>query len=65
VTILPADVLDVVVAANGQSQATLHAASFKHDPTIGSRHSLAKTVHSDTPPDFGLISTLGHFTYSE
>jgi hypothetical protein len=63
--LLPADVLDVIVHANGQSHAALQAPTLEYNAAIRSGHTLAKTMHAHAPPDLGLISTLGHLTYSK
>jgi hypothetical protein len=55
--LLPADVLYMIIAADGQAEATFQTPSLKHDAAIGSGHTLAKTVHTDAPPDLGLIGT--------
>jgi len=55
--LLPADVLYVIVAANGQPEATFQTAPLKHDAAIGSGHALAKAMHAYTPADLGLIRT--------
>ena len=57
---LPADVLDVRVAADGQAGAALQAPPLEHLAAICARHALAEAVHTHAPPDLGLISTLGH-----
>jgi len=58
-------VLDVVVAADGQPDAALQTTSFEYRPAISGGHALAEAMHSHTPPDLGLISSLGHFTDSK
>jgi hypothetical protein len=55
--ILPADVLHMIVAANGQPEATFQAAPLQHDAAVSSGHALAKAMHTDTPANLGLIST--------
>jgi hypothetical protein len=60
VEFLPADVLDVRVAANGQAQAPFEASSLEHRTTICAGHPLAEAMHTHAPPNFGLICTLGH-----
>jgi hypothetical protein len=47
----------MIIAADGQAEATFQTPSLKHDAAIGSGHTLAKTVHTDAPPDLGLIGT--------
>jgi hypothetical protein len=63
--ILPADVLNVVVATDGQPDAALQTTPFEHRPAISRGHALAEAMHSNTPSDFGLISSLRHFIDSE
>jgi hypothetical protein len=58
---LPADVLDMLVAADAQAEAALHATPLQHCPAIGGGHALAEAVHTYAPPDFWLICTLGHY----
>lgn len=55
--LLPADVLYMIIAADGQAEATFQTPTLKHDATIGSGHALAKAVHTHAPADFGLIWT--------
>jgi hypothetical protein len=59
VYLLPADVLDVIVAANREVQATLQASALEHLAAIGRGHALTKTVHTHAPADLWLISTFG------
>jgi hypothetical protein len=54
---LPADVLDVVVAANGKPDATSEPPPFKHGATICACHPLAETMHTHAPPNFRLIGS--------
>jgi hypothetical protein len=55
--LLPADVLYMVVTADGQPEATFQAPPLKHDAAVGSGHALAKAVHTHAPAYLGLIST--------
>jgi hypothetical protein len=57
-------VLDVRVAADGQAQAALQAPTLEDLASICAGHALAEAVHTHAPPDLGLISSLGHYTYS-
>jgi hypothetical protein len=57
---LPADVLDVRIAADSQSDAALEAPPLEYLAAVCAGHALSETVHSHAPPDLGLISTLGH-----
>jgi hypothetical protein len=54
--LLPADVLYMIIAADGQPEATFQTAPLKHDAAIGGGHALAKAVHAHTPADLWLIS---------
>jgi hypothetical protein len=54
--LLPADMLYVIIAADGQPEATFQTAPLKHDAAIGGGHALAKAVHAHTPADLWLIS---------
>jgi hypothetical protein len=55
--LLPADVLYMIIAADGQPKAPFQTAPLKDDAAIGSGHALAKTVHAHAPADLGLICT--------
>jgi len=55
--LLPADVLYMVIAADGQPKATFKTAPLKHDASIRSGHTLAETVHAHAPANLGLIRT--------
>jgi hypothetical protein len=57
-TFLPADALDVRVAANGQAMASAQTAAFEDLATIGRGHALAEAMHAHAAADLGLISTL-------
>jgi hypothetical protein len=54
---LPADVLDVVIAADSQPDATSQPPPLKYLATICTCHALAKTMYAHAPPDFWLIWT--------
>jgi len=54
---LPADVLYMVITANGQPDAASQTAPLEHLATICSGHTLAKAMHTHAPADLGLIST--------
>jgi len=55
--LLPANVLYVIIAADGQPEATLQATPLEHDAAIGSGHALAKAMDTYAPADLGLIRT--------
>jgi hypothetical protein len=57
VELLPADVLYVIIAADGQPDAAPQTASLEHSTTVCSGHALAKAMHTYAPPDPGLICT--------
>ena len=61
--LLPADPLDVRIAADSQAMATAQTATPEHLTAISGGHTLSKTVYPDAPADLRLISTFGcHFT---
>jgi hypothetical protein len=47
----------MVVAADGQPEATFQAPPLKHNTAIGSGHALAEAMNADAPADLGLIGT--------
>jgi hypothetical protein len=47
----------MIIAADGQPEATFQTPPFKHDTAIGSGHALAKSVHAHAPANLRLIST--------
>ena len=47
----------MIIAADGQPEATFQTTPLKHDAAIGSGHALAKAVHTHAPADLGLICT--------
>jgi hypothetical protein len=57
VELLPADVLYMIIAADGQPEAAFQTPPLKHDAAISSGHALTKAMHAHAPPDLGLIST--------
>jgi hypothetical protein len=56
---LPADVLDVLVAADSQADAAFQTPTLENRATIGRGHALAEAVYAYAPADPGLISTFG------
>jgi len=52
--LLPADVLYMIIAADGQPKAPFQATPLKDNAAIGSGHALAKTVHTHAPTDLGV-----------
>jgi hypothetical protein len=57
VKLLPAHVLDVIIAANSQPDASFQTPALEHLAAICAGHALAKAVHTHAPPDPGLIWT--------
>ena len=57
VELLPADVLYVIIAADGQADAAFQAPPLEHLATICTGHALAKAMYPHAPPDLGLIRT--------
>ena len=60
---LPADVLDVVIAADSQPDAPSQASPLKHLATICTCHALAKTMHAHAAADLRLVRTFNHFSF--
>jgi hypothetical protein len=54
---LPANVFNVIIAADGQPDAAFQTPPLEYLAAICTGHALAKTMHAHTPPDPGLIWT--------
>jgi len=52
------------IAADGEADAAFEAAPLEHLASICAGHALAEAVDTHAPPDLGLISSLGHSSYS-
>jgi hypothetical protein len=52
--------LDMLVAADGETNAALESPPLQHNTAVCGGHPLAEPMHAHAPPDLGLISTLWH-----
>ncbi len=50
----------MLVAADGETNATLEPPPLQHNAAVCGGHALAEPMHTHAPPDLGLISTLWH-----
>lgn len=60
----PVDTFDVLVGVNSQLVAPAQSPALEHCASVSRCHALAKTMHAQAPPDFGLISSFRHLIRS-